>query len=82
MSLGVLSARLDVHRSLLSRYERGVHAIPIELTTPWAALLDLRVEVLLLPLSDSSLLELQNLCAKLEPADRDLVAKMVARLVP
>jgi transcriptional regulator with XRE-family HTH domain len=80
LSLAQISAVLGVHRSLLSRYERGVHTVPPALVAPWAALLELRVVVSLMPLTDAPLADLQEACRTLSPEDRDLVTKLVARL--
>jgi transcriptional regulator with XRE-family HTH domain len=80
LSLAQVSSSLGVHPSLLSRYERGVHAVPPELVAPWATLLELRVVVSLVPLADGPLADLQEACRTLSPEDRDLVTRLVARL--
>lgn len=46
-SLHKIASALGIDRSLLSRYERGIHAVPDELVQPWAALLDLEVELVI-----------------------------------
>ena len=81
-SLEALAEVLGVDRSLLSRYERGVHAIPEELVDPWASCLGLQVELVVEPLDKArpSARELSARLNRLGDADRLLLLSMLERM--